>query len=106
MNEAIPGIVKNAANVVPLSDFLKGADVRFRKAVIKALTQEKFEIDEPLPNLQLAEEILEAIAWLAGHGFGRAWRAFESALRMAGHNGVLVDLGAFGHNSRLLDEVK
>jgi hypothetical protein len=94
---------KNTVNVIPLSGFLKEANSTFRTAVLEALAQECFELDEALPNLQLAREILDAIDWLESRGYGRHWTRFEEALLEADRRGILVDLGAFGHEIRLLE---
>ena len=96
---------KRTSNVVPLGEFLKNTKGSFRRAVIEALAKEGFEMDETLPNLQLAGEILEAIDWLESRGHGQNWISFESALKHAGAKGILVDLGAFGRDTKLLDEL-
>ena len=94
---------KKSINVIALSGILKDATTIFRKAVVDALAKEGFELDETLPNLQLAREILDAIDWLESRGHGHQWSRFEEALRAADREGILVDLGAFGHGVRLLE---
>jgi hypothetical protein len=102
MNEFDVSTKKNTANVIPLSGLLKDAGAPFRQAVIEALVTEGFEMDETLPNLQLAREILDAIDWLESRGHGCHWSRFEDALLAAAKEGILVDLGAFGLEIRSL----
>jgi hypothetical protein len=92
MLDGVRGERDSSANVVPLADFLQEANSSFRKAVLTALTKEGFEVEETLPNLQLAGEILEAIDWLESRGHGSQWNRFETALRAADQRGILVDL--------------
>lgn len=103
MNEAIPATKKNSVNVVPLSGLLKDANITFRRAVTEALAKEGFDMDETLPNLQLAREILDAIDWLESRGHGHHWARFEEALLDADGDGILVDLGVVGQENRLLE---
>ncbi len=83
----------SSANIVPLGEFLQDAHPSFRKAVLRALTEEGFDTEETLPNLQLAGEILDAIDWLESHGYGHQWQRFETALRTADQKGILIDVG-------------
>ena len=94
---------KNSTNIIALSGILKDATAIFRRAVVEALAKEGFELDETLPNLQLACETLDAIGWLESRGHGHQWSRFEEALRAADREGILLDLGAFGHGVRLLE---
>jgi hypothetical protein len=94
---------KNTANVVHLDALLEPAHPPFRRAVLEALAKEGFELDETLPNLQLAREILDAIDWLESRGHGHHWSRFEEALQTADKAGILVDLSAFGRDIRLLE---
>jgi len=87
---------KNTANIVSLGGLLQGASANFRTAVLEALTAEGFELNESLPNLQRAREILDAIDWLESRGYGRHWRHFEDLLMNADQEGILVDLGLEG----------
>ena len=93
MNDHDEMTQKNTVNSVPLGGLLKEANLLFRTAVIEALVQEGFELDETLPNLQLAREILEAIDWLESRGHGHQWKRFEAVLLAADREGILVDLG-------------
>ena len=102
MNEIVLWTKENTANVVPLSGLLKDANSIFRNAVLEALAKEGFELDETLPNLQLAGEILDAIDWLESRGHGHHWTRFQDALLAADRAGILVDLGACGQEFRLL----
>jgi hypothetical protein len=90
-----------SANIVPLGEFLRTANPSFRKAVLKALLREGFEVEEILPNLQLAGEILDAIDWLGSHGHGEQWQRFEIALRSAEQWGILVDLSFIGADDQV-----
>jgi hypothetical protein len=85
---------ENSANIVPLGAYLDGASPGFQRAVRRALVSEGFDLDEALPNLQLASHILEALRWLRDQGHDPHWNRFEAALRGADREGVLVDLGA------------
>jgi hypothetical protein len=88
-----------SANVVALDDVLDAYDSRFRLAVHRALLEEGFELGMGLPNLQLAQEIREAIGWfLENEGFDQDWSSMKLFLEWAEHQGILVDLSpAPGH---------
>ena len=103
MLDGIRDARNNSANIIPLGEFLQDANPTFRKAVINAMAKEGFEMDETLPNLQLAGEILDAIDWLESHGYGNQWSRFETALRAADKKGILVDVGIFGRSRSLAD---
>lgn len=81
-----------SSNTVTLGALLEGGELRFRSAVIGALLQEGFELDETFPYLHHPLEIMESIGWLKSCGFGSAWEAFHGALHKAGRLGTLVDL--------------
>jgi hypothetical protein len=98
MHDGVHSTRDSSANIIPLGEFLQDANPSFRQAVLKALAREGFEMDETLPNLQLAGDILDAIDWLESHGFGNQWQRFEAALRAADRKGILVDVGIFGRN--------
>jgi hypothetical protein len=92
MIDIIRDAERRSLNVVPLHDLLKEADARFRQAVVAALREEGFELDEPLPCLQHPLEIAEAIRWMETLDFGSAWKRFDQALLAASRTGILVDL--------------
>jgi len=84
---------KKPVNVISLGGLLQGASASFRTAVLEALAAEGFELDESVPNLQLAREILDAIDWLESRGHGHHWKRFEALLLDADQECILVDLG-------------
>lgn len=92
MIDAISEVERNSSNVVPLRKLLEWAEPPFRKAVLDALRQEGFEMDEPLPCLQHPMEIAEALQRLESQGFGTDWNAFHQALSAASRTGILVDI--------------
>lgn len=83
---------ERSANTIALGVLLDGTELRFRSAVIKALLQEGFDLDETFLYLHHPLEIMESIGWLKSCGLGPAWEAFHNALHKAGTLGTLVDL--------------
>jgi hypothetical protein len=83
-------------NVVPLRRLLREASASFRAAVLEALAREGFELDDPVPNLQLPSQLLDAVDWLESRGHGIHWKRFEGLLLNADREGALVDLGSGG----------
>jgi hypothetical protein len=92
MRDGSQDLKDSSANIVPLEAFLAEAPEDFRRMVRQALAEEGFDLDDRLPNLQLAAHLLESLAALRRHG--EAWDRFSSALRAADRRGVLVDLGS------------
>ena len=87
---------QSSENVVPLRGLLREASAGFRAAVREALAREGFELDEPVPNLQLPRQLLDAVDWLESRGHGSNWKRFEGLLLCADREGALVDLGSAG----------
>jgi hypothetical protein len=92
MIEVVYEAEKRSFNTIPLNSLLQEVDTRFRQAVLGALRQEGFELDDPVPCLQHSIEVLNAIHWLATLGFGSTWESFRQALLTAGQLGILVDV--------------
>lgn len=83
-----------SVNVVALDEMLEAYDSRFRLAVQQTLVEEGFELGTGLPNLQLPQEIRDAIGWsLENQGFDQDWDSLKLFLEWAEHQGILVDLG-------------
>ncbi len=93
MTNGSPDLKNSSANIIPLEAFLEDASVGFRQAVRHALSEEGFDLDETLPNLQLVSHILEAVSALGERGHDGHWDRFAESLRSADRKGVLVDLG-------------
>jgi hypothetical protein len=99
MDHIVETVEAPASNTVTLEALLEGGELRFRSAVIGALLQEGFDLDETFPYLHHPLEIMESIGWLKSCGFGSAWEAFHDALHKAGTLGILVDLRLDGSSS-------
>lgn len=92
MRDGSQDLKDSSANIVPLEAFLVEVPEDFRRMVRGALVEEGFDLDDRLPNLQLAAHILESLEALRIHR--EAWDRFSTALRAADRKGVLVDLGS------------
>lgn len=92
MPDVIHELESPCLTTIPLSWALQDADPRFREAVIGALLQEGFELDDPFLCLQHPLEVLEAIQWLETLDFGPPWQAFRQLLLAAGKAGILMDM--------------
>lgn len=92
MRDGSQDLKDSSANIVPLEAFLVETPEDFRRVVRRTLVEEGFDLDDRLPNLQLAAHILESLGALGSHG--EAWDRFSTTLRAADRKGVLVDLGS------------
>jgi hypothetical protein len=91
--QTLPTSMVQPVNVVSLDQILSPYEPAFQAAVREALLGEGFDMMSPLPNLQLAREILGAIHWLGESGYDKSWESFRQFLEWAGLRGVLVNLG-------------
>jgi len=94
---------RRSANVVTLSLLLQGTNRIFQKTMKELLIFHGFDVDETLPNIQLAEQILDSIQTFNASVFEADLGLIRARLIAVGSAGVMVDLSLFALETTLID---